>query len=300
MTTQTSQGKTRLKGKDPKSAEPSKPKILIFGLPGVGKTWTAMDFPGVYYIDTEGGADLSHYTDKLKASGGVYMGPEDGALDFDVIIDQIKALASEKHPHRTLVIDSISKVFNVCVTNEAERLGDKDAYGASKKPAIAQMRRLVNWVERIDMNVIFIAHEKADWGLDIHGARNQIGVTFDCWEKLEYELHLVLQIVRRGDSRVAMVRKSRLEGFPDKSSFPWSYQEFAQRYGRMIVEAPVVSIALATVEQLEMVNHLVDVVRVSDEDKEKWFTKAGVASFAEMDSGTIDKVIEFLKKKVAS
>src|SRR5664280_1663930 len=73
---------TKLKAKDPKTTEPSKPKILIFGKPGVGKTWFSLDFPSVYYIDTEGGADLAHYTAKLIKSGGVYMGPEDGSLDF--------------------------------------------------------------------------------------------------------------------------------------------------------------------------------------------------------------------------
>ena len=47
---------SKLKAKDPVNAEPSKPKMLIFGKPGVGKTWGALDFPSCYYIDTEGGA----------------------------------------------------------------------------------------------------------------------------------------------------------------------------------------------------------------------------------------------------
>ena len=67
---------SKLRAVDPKAASPSKPKILIFGKPGVGKTWTSLDFPSVYYIDTEGGADLNHYTDKLKKAGGVYFGPD--------------------------------------------------------------------------------------------------------------------------------------------------------------------------------------------------------------------------------
>jgi hypothetical protein len=66
--------KSKLKAVAPKAAEPSKPKMLIFGKPGVGKTWTSLDFPNVYYVDTEGGADLAHYTDKLEKSGGVYFG----------------------------------------------------------------------------------------------------------------------------------------------------------------------------------------------------------------------------------
>ena len=81
---------SKLKGKAPESIEPGKTKGLIFGASGVGKTWFTLDFPAPYYVDTEGGADLRHYQDRLKKAGGVYMGQEDGALDFATIIDQIK------------------------------------------------------------------------------------------------------------------------------------------------------------------------------------------------------------------
>jgi hypothetical protein len=148
--------KTKLLAKAPKAAEPSKPKILIYGASGVGKTWTSLDFPNCYYIDTEDGANLTHYTDKLEKSGGVYMGQADGSLDFQTVIDQVKALATEDHEYKTLIIDSITKLYNTVIANEAERLGDKDAFGASKKPAIGLMRQLVNWLYRLDMNVILL------------------------------------------------------------------------------------------------------------------------------------------------
>ena len=88
---------SRLKAVTPKAAEPSKPKVLIFGKPGVGKTFGALDFPSVYYIDTEGGADLAHYTDKLEKSGGMYLGPEQGNLSFETVMEQVQALATEQH-----------------------------------------------------------------------------------------------------------------------------------------------------------------------------------------------------------
>ena len=44
--------KSKLGAIDPKAAEPSRPKITIFGKPGVGKTWGALDFPSVYYSNT--------------------------------------------------------------------------------------------------------------------------------------------------------------------------------------------------------------------------------------------------------
>jgi hypothetical protein len=289
---------SKLKAKDPKSAEPSKPKILLFGKPGVGKTWWAIDFPSVYYIDTEGGADLSHYTDKLKKSGGAYMGPEDGSLDFAVVIEQFQALATEKHDFRTVVVDSISKLFNTAVSQEAERLGDKNAFGADKKPAIASMRRLINWTGKLDMNVIFIAHEKAEWGTDKNGDRSQIGVTFDAWDKLEYELHLALHAQKRGPARTANVRKSRLLGFPDADSFALDYQEFATRYGKDIIESKAKVIILATPEQVTEVKALLENVRISEDEIQKWFTKAGVESWQEMTSEQITKCIGFLKGKV--
>lgn len=288
---------SKLKAKDPSAAEPSKPKILIFGKPGVGKTWTSIEFPKVYYIDTEGGANLKHYTDKLKAAGGSYMGPEDGSLDFEEVIEQFTALATEKHDYKTVVVDSITKLFNTAIADEAERLGEKNAFGADKKPAIAYMRRLVSWTNRLDMNVIFVAHEKPLWGLDAKGERSQIGDTYDAWEKLEYELHLNLHIQKRGASRVAVVKKSRLTGFPDATTLPWAYPEFAERYGRDIIERGAAQIVLATSEQVAEVTRLLAVVRTPDEDVAKWFNKAGVTAFSEMEQSTVNKIITYLKAK---
>lgn len=290
---------SKLKARDPETAAPSKPKILIFGKPGVGKTWTAIDFPSCYYIDTEGGADLAHYTDKLKKAGGVYMGPADGSLDFPTVIDQFHALATEQHQFKTVIVDSISKLYASAIAAEAERLGDKDAFGASKKPAIAFMRRLVAWVNRLDMNVIFIAHSASEWGVDAKGERSEIGQTFDAWPKLEYELHLALEIFKQGAARKARVRKSRLIGFPDADVFEWSYLSFAERYGKDIIEASSKPIELATDAQVAEITRLVSTVKVDQADIDKSLTKAGAENFTELNTEQADKLIVWLKKKIS-
>lgn len=287
---------SKLKAVSPKAAEPSKPKVLIFGKPGVGKTWTSLDFPKVYYIDTEGGADLLHYTDKLEKSGGVYFGIEQGSLDFSAVIEQIKALATEKHSFQTVVIDSITKIFNNEIAKEAERLGDKDAFGASKKPALAMMRQLINWIQRLDMNVILIAHEKAQWGR-VNGQREETGVTFDCYEKLEYELHLALNIVKLPTRRNAIVKKSRLTGFPDGEAFEWSYQEFAKRYGKDVIEKEATQLVLATEDQLVEIEKILKKAILPKGIKEKWFTAANVSDFQEMDSSKIQAIIKLINDK---
>lgn len=289
--------RSKLKAVAPKAAAPSKPKVLIFGKPGVGKTWTALDFPSCYYIDTEGGADMSHYTDKLEKSGGAYFGLEQGSLDFNSVVEQIKALATEKHEFKTVVIDSITKIFNNEIAREAEKLGAANAFGADKKPAVSLMRQLTSWIQRLDMNVIIIAHEKPLWGKDEKGNRTEVGVTFDAWDKLEYELHLALNIIKGGDVRVAKVKKSRLTGFPDAESFPWSYQDFATRYGKDIIEKESVALVLATEEQLAELDKLLKKATLPDGIKDKWLTAANVSSFEEMDSDKLQAIITLINNK---
>lgn len=285
--------KSRLKAVEPKAAEPSKPKILIFGKPGVKKTWISLDFPRCYYIDTEGGANLKAYTDKLEKSGGVYFGPEQGSQDFATVIEEVKTLATEQHEFKTLVIDSKSKIFNVEIAKEMERLGDKDAFGASKKPAVGFTRRLVNWMDKLDMTVILICHERPLWANE-----KQIGVTYDGYDKLEYELHLCLNIVKQGDSSKAYIKKSRLAGFQDTSNFEWSYDEFARRYGKDILEQTAKPINLATPEQLAEVNRLLGIVKLSDTDKQDKWIHENAADLSEVEAVKMEKIINHLKGKI--
>lgn len=289
-----------LKAKDPKSAEPQKPKVLVFGEPGVGKTWWALDgFPAPYYIDTEGGAKLSHYTDKLSKVGGAYLGPEDGSQDFETIIGQVKALATEKHRFGTVVIDSITKPFNLAITSEAERLGDKNAFGADKKPAIAMMRRLVSWIDRIDMNVILIAHQKGLWGNNAQGERVQIGDTFDCHDKLAYELDLSIQVVKRGAARFGIVKKSRLTGFPDNANFPWTFDEFAQRWGKDIIAAKAKQITLADEATIAEIKRMLGLLKLDDGDVQKALAKDGVDSIQDLSVEQAANWVKRLNKVIA-
>jgi hypothetical protein len=292
---------SKLKGKDPSVVEAGKTKMLIFGASGVGKTWFSLGFPTPYYIDTENGADLKHYQERLKVAGGAYLGTEDGSLDYDVIIDQMQALATEKHPYKTLIIDSITKLFQTAIANEQERLGDKDAFGASKKPAVAGMRRLVNWATKLDMNILFLAHEVPEWGVNPKsGMREEIGKIPDVWDKLVYELDLGLRIIRRGKEypATAIVHKSRLLGFPLNDSFPLDYNTFSEKYGKNYIEAETKTIVLATPEQVSKMNTLLDIFKIPFEEQEKMLTKGSASKWEELESSQIDKYITFLTAKI--
>lgn len=290
---------SRLKAKAPELVKPGKIKAVLFGPSGVGKTTLALNFPAPYYYDVEGGAKGPQYRELLKKSGGAYMGPEDGTLSGDTLIEQMQALATEKHPYRTFIIDSMTKLFQTIVANESERLGDKDAFGASKKPAVALMRRFVLWASRLDMNIWIVCHDAAEWGM-INGQRTEIGRVPDVWDKLIYELDLAVHVQKRGPQRVAIVKKSRLVGFPDGEVFPLDYAEFAARHGKENVESDAAPIVLALPAQVEEVRKLLGIVAIPEADIRKGFDKAGVDSWEEMTTEQIATWINFLRKRLAA
>ncbi len=284
-----------LRATDPKQAKPSKPKILVFGKPGVGKTWTALDFPSAVLIDSEGGANLAHYTDKLKASGGVYLGPDQGANDFSVVTEELITLATTKHSYRTLIIDSYSKLFGTAISAEYERMEKagrdmEKTFGAEKKPALNWTRRWLRWFEKLDMNVILICHER-----DEYKDGKLTGTTFDGWDKLAHELHLALHIVKQGASRKARVTKTRLTGFPDAETFDWSYAAFSERYGRDVMEAEAAPAEMATPEQVKQFADLLAVVKVDPKTIEKWEENGDPTDLARDD---LQKRIDYLTKSL--
>lgn len=289
---------TKLKAKSPELVKPGKIKAVLYGISGVGKTTLALNFPTPFYFDTEGGATGPQYRELLKKSGGGYMGPEDGTLSFDTLIEQMQALATETHPYRTLIVDSLTKLYQTTIAQESERLGAADVFGASKKPAIAAMRRLILWSGRLDMNIWFVCHEMAEWGM-VNGQRAETGRVSDSWEKLTYELDLSIRAVKNGPQRMARVMKSRLTNFPDADIFPLEYAEFAARAGRENIEAGSEVIVLALPEQIADIKRLLEIVKVDETAIQKDFDKLGISSYEEMTKEQIETRIASLKKKLA-
>ena len=285
-----------LRGKKPSQAKPSRPRIAVFGPPGIGKTWTALDFPACYYVDAEGGANLSHYTAKLETVGATYMGPEDGASDFSEVLKEILALRSTKHDRKTLVIDSYTKLFENEIQAEIERLhkaNKEPAFGSEKKPAIAKSRQLVSRLDSLDMNVLIVLHEKAQWEKG-----EQIGHTFDGHDKLGYELNLVLRIVKQGKTRKAQVVKSRFEQFEEGTLVDWCYETFRDAFGVNVLEADSKPVEQATEAQLSELQGLLDFGALDATTQQKWLDKAGVERWSDMDTITLAKCIEAMKKKL--
>lgn len=280
-----------LKAKQPEEVKPTKPKFLISGASGVGKTFFALSFPKPYLIDAEGGATRPQYQAKLKAAGGAYLGKDGGSQEFDVVIDQIKALITEKHDYKTLIIDSFSYLYMLEAAKAEEKVGSD--FGRDKKEAQKPTKQLMRWLEKLDMNVIIICHSKEKWvrtGKEIASA----GTTFDGYEKMEYLYDLWVEIVGKN----FIVKKSRIDSLPGGSVFPLEYAKFAELYGQNVIEAEVVPVLLATDEQVERINALVKALNVSEEEIEKLQKKFDVDEWSELTNEQITKGIAYFEAKL--
>jgi hypothetical protein len=261
-------------------------KMFMFGPAGVGKTTAAIQFPQSYIIDGERGCE--NYDKLITASGSSVF----QTTDVNEVMTEVKALLTERHDYRTLVIDPITPIFNDLLDKSASQVGEDFGrhYGAANKI----MKRLANLLMNLDMNVIVTAHAKAEYAANLA----KIGYTFDGWRQLDYWFDLVVELGKKGKKRFGKVVKTRIETFPDEDVFEWSYPEIRKRYDASILERPAQQIALASPEQVREVKELLNIVRLPEGLVDKWFSKAQVDTWEDMPAETIDRILEYVKNRL--
>lgn len=287
----------KLKAKPP-VGKTKRAKIILSGRAGVGKTYFALDFPSCYYIDVEGSAERDHYANKLAKAGGVYFGQDEGSQDYETVIEEIVTLATVEHDYKTVVIDSFSKLYATAAGIAEEKVGSD--FGRDKKEANRPTRRLIRWIDRLDMNVILICHQADKWGKDAKGEQSVIDTTFDGMKRLEYELDLWIEILKEGKSRKGRVRKSRLLGFVEGERFELDYKDFAERYGKKLINADhQVTHQTATPEQASNLITLCRDAGIPTTTISKWCEKAGVESAELLPPDVMNKCLEYAEGRLA-
>jgi hypothetical protein len=273
-------------------------KALFYGNAGVGKTTAAIHFPKPYLIDTEKGAENSQYTKTIMKNGGVVF----QTSDFDELIKEVKSLLTEKHEYKTLIIDPLTTLYNDLLDKSAAFLKatskEKDAtgteFGRHYGEANKKMKHLLALLLRLDMNVIITSHAKNEYA----GNMQIVGSTFDCYKKLDYLFDLVFEIQKRGKERVGIIKKSRIETFPDGETFPFSYDEISTRYGKDVLERAAVAQVLATDAQVKEIERLIELLKVPEESSQKWLDKNNSEKWEEMPKDAIQKCIDYLKSTI--
>lgn len=268
-------------------------KLFMYGEPGVGKTMASIQFPNSYIIDSERGTD--HYASIIRASGSVVLHTK----SHNELVDQLRALVSEKHDYRTLVIDPITTIYSELLDEAEQKVGDQNArhFGEAHK----HMKRIANLLTALDMNIVVTAHAKPEYGPNLM----KMGMTFDGWRRLPYLFDVVVQLVREGRGerarRMARVEKSRIPSFPDGDYFEWSYDAVTQRYEAATLERKPEAVALAEPEQVRRVRQLLAQLspdRVETLKIDRWFSKAGVTEWQDMPAEVIEKCVHRLEQEV--
>lgn len=264
-------------------------KMFMFGPAGCGKTTACCQFPNAYIVDAERGTE--NYDKLINASKSLVF----RTTDVHEAIDEVKALLTENHEYRTLVIDPITPLYDDLLEKCEKKTGTE--FGRHYGEANKTMKRLANLIMALDMNVIITAHAKKEYGQNLA----VIGNTFDAWKKLDYWFDLVVELKRnRGDGkRIASVNKTRIEAFPDGDQFEWSYDSIRERYGDVIIRKAE-AITLASDEQVTQLTELLKVVKLPEGTEDKWLSKAGVETWEDMPTDKIQKCIDNIRTRLAA
>lgn len=286
----------QLKGKQPVGQD-KRAMMILSGRAGVGKTYFALDFPNCYYIDVEGSAERDHYAAKLAAGGGSYFGKSEGAQDFENVIDEITTLATVEHSFKTVVIDSFTKLYATAAAIAEENVGNE--WGKDKKEANKPTRRLIRWIDSLDMNVVLICWPKDEWGNDATGQRAVIDTTFDGMNKMEHELDLWIEIIKEGNARKGRVRKTRLLGFVEGERFDLNYDDFAERYGKKLIDAPhEIAHKTCTAEQAGQLIETCRAAGIPTTTITKWLQKARVESVELLPLEIMESCLEYAEGRL--
>jgi hypothetical protein len=275
-------------------------KMFVYGTAGVGKTVAALQFPNSYIIDTERGTDF--YASLIKKSDSAVL----QSLNPDEIRDEIRELLTTKHSYKTLIIDPITQIYN-SIQEKWTRIFEKNTKGNNSEiqdfgmrywsKVKGEFKSIQRMLLNLDMNVIVTAHQK-----DVYGTNfSKIGVTFDSMRGDDYFFDLIFRIEKKGNDRIAVTVKER--AVPTENKFPeefvWNYENFVKFYGKDIIEKDSTPVKMASEEQVKRINELIKIISVEEEIINKWFTKADVDDFSEMNEEQIIKCIEYLEGKMA-
>lgn len=138
--------KTKSKVED----KPSMATMLVYGEPGIGKTTMASQVDGAYFLATEPG---HKFKEVFKSD----------CTSWDEFCNEVRLLLNEKHEFKTVVIDTVSAAWDMCISEMCKKQGwnhiSEPAMGRGYDLAKSWFRPVINALYQSNLGLIMIAHD---------------------------------------------------------------------------------------------------------------------------------------------
>lgn len=135
--------------KTPPSLDLTRLKVLLYGLPKVGKSTFCAGFPDAIFLATERGLDALD----------VYQQP---VTTWKELTDACGELAEGKHPFKTIIIDTIDNAFKMCTDHflakhKVEYIGDL-SFGKGFGLVTNEFHRVITKLSHLPYGLVMVSH----------------------------------------------------------------------------------------------------------------------------------------------
>ena len=261
------------------SEKPDRITMLVAGASGDGKSFWVANLPKCLIYDTDIGGGLAYAESRIVRNGSERI--EVGSYP-EVLADlRQRDQAGTLGKWYTVAIDHVTALQQEANLRHNQKL-ERD-YGRANEVATKEWRQIREFVRRKDFNLICTGHIKGKWEKE-----EQIGLQIDGAKNMEGDVSIVLHLRRKatGYPSMAVVQKWRRDPEDPRGlipkTFDFSLDEFVKVNGTNALTRVREPVKLATPEQLEEINRILEIVKLDQVAVEKLWKKNGAESWAEL------------------